>query len=103
MTTGIISRYYIRKNEGIETLRMSATAEIGGGASGGPLLNASGAVVGMASKTLSFLGPAHDNDHRVVQMVIKQSMGWKVLRTLSLFIEHIQIHKTDVKYCEMIA
>jgi serine protease Do len=82
MTTGTISRYYIQKNEGIETLRMSATAEIGGGASGGPLLNASGAVVGMASKTLSFLGPAHDNDHRVVQMVIKQYVPASVILDL---------------------
>jgi len=72
MTTGMISRYYIRNIEGIDTLRMSATAEIGGGASGGPLLNASGAVVGMASKTLSILGETHDNDHRNLQMVVKQ-------------------------------
>jgi len=72
LTTGTISRYYALDYAGIETLWMSATAEIGSGASGAPLLNTSGAVVGMASRTRPVYAAAHDNEPRRLQMVIKQ-------------------------------
>jgi serine protease Do len=82
LTTGIISRYYTRTNTGIDTLWMSATAEIGGGASGGPLLNMAGAVVGMASKTQSIYAGAHGSERRGVQMVIRQYVPASVILEL---------------------
>jgi tetratricopeptide (TPR) repeat protein len=72
LTTGVISRYFTENNAGIETQWLSATAEIGGGASGAPLLNQSGAVVGMASTTQPVYSAAHENDTRTVQMVIRR-------------------------------
>lgn len=72
LTTGVISRYFTRYDGGVETLMMSATAEIGGGASGGPLLDTTGSVVGMASTTRPILADAHGEDGKNVQMVIKQ-------------------------------
>jgi len=82
LTTGIISRYYTQNNVGIETLWMSATAEIGGGASGAPLLSTSGAVVGMASKTQAVYGGAHDNERGSLQMVIKRYVPASVILDL---------------------
>ena len=82
LTTGTISRYYTRKNAGIETLWMSATSEISAGASGAPLLNASGAVVGMAVSTRPVYAKTHDNEPGSLQMVIEQYVPASVIHDL---------------------
>jgi len=72
LTTGTIARYFTYDYVGVETRWISATPDIGAGASGGPLLNMAGEVVGMASRTRPVLTTSHGDQPRRVQMVIKQ-------------------------------
>ena len=87
LTAGVISRYFAQRDAGVEVRWLSATAEIGGGASGGPLLDTSGSVVGMASRTRPVFSAAHDHEPRRVQMVIRQYVPASVILELVTFDE----------------
>ncbi|MBP7052905.1 MAG: trypsin-like peptidase domain-containing protein [Phycisphaerae bacterium] len=73
LTTGIVSRHFTVDSDGRETTWIAATAEIGAGSSGAPMLNECGAVVGFASQT-QLLRTARPDDHQAPQMTI----GWFV-------------------------
>lgn len=68
------------------TVRMSVTADFAKGSSGGPVLNADGAVVGMVSCTQSiYYGPSKkgDKDPGPLQMVIKNCVPLSALRQIT--------------------
>lgn len=73
MTEGIVSRYFVMREDGKTTTWFSTTADFAGGASGGPLFNDHGAVIGMVASTESiYSGDENDETKQGdLQMVVK--------------------------------
>ncbi len=87
-STGEVARY-VRAPEHSPakgTVSMSVTADFAKGSSGGPVLNADGAVVGMVSTTQSiYYGPTKKGDKEPgpLQMVIKNCVPLSALREIT--------------------
>ena len=74
MSTGIMARKYLDRNN---MTKIAITADFGQGASGGPVVNSFGEVVGVVSKTYShYAGGSKD---RKLQMVVKEVIPVSVL------------------------
>jgi S1-C subfamily serine protease len=59
LTEGVVSRYFVYRNQGKATTMLATTAEFAVGSSGAPLLDDCGNVIGMVSSTSSiYSGPA---------------------------------------------
>lgn len=99
-SSGEVARYLktIVRPGGKEAIWMSVTADFARGSSGGPVLNADGAVVGMVSSTQSiYYGPARGDtapnktakesaaarDQGPLQMVIKNCVPLSALRAIT--------------------
>ncbi|MCU0917468.1 MAG: trypsin-like peptidase domain-containing protein [Planctomycetes bacterium] len=72
LTTGIVSRHFATERNGREVVWIAATAEIGPGTSGAPLLDDAGAVVGMASQT-QFIPSTKTENH---QLTTPTAIAW---------------------------
>lgn len=59
LSTGIVSQYFLRPQGGQKPEVMCVSAEYGGGSSGGPVLDASGRVVGMVASTHTIAAMGH--------------------------------------------
>jgi S1-C subfamily serine protease len=86
-TSGRISRFHLQRYDEDKkpTEWMSVTADFAGGSSGGPVLNASGEVVGMVSSTLTAYSEASNCKNHPdpeVQMVFKDCVPLNVLRSM---------------------
>ena len=66
------------------TRLMTITADFGRGSSGAPVLDARGAVVGVARKTKSIYHNSEDDAQRRLQMVLKHCVPLQALRDLGL-------------------
>lgn len=53
ITEGILSRYFVRREDGKEATMLTTTAEFAVGSSGGPLFDGCGNVIGMVASTSS--------------------------------------------------
>jgi S1-C subfamily serine protease len=88
-TAGIVSRYMSHRgghtSPGSPTLRvMTVTADFGRGSSGAPILDAHGAVVGVARQTKSIYHSGDGDSRRRLQMVLKHCVPSRALRELGL-------------------
>jgi S1-C subfamily serine protease len=97
-TAGTVSRYFSYGNGRSEdehtsgttspsesrTRLMTITADFGRGSSGAPVLDARGAVVGVARKTKSIYHNSEDDAQRRLQMVLKHCVPLQALRDLGL-------------------
>jgi S1-C subfamily serine protease len=83
-TTGIVSRYSSHRRQGSRFRLMSVTADFGHGSSGGPILDARGAVVGVARQTKSIYHGSGDDKPRRLQMVLKHATPASALEELGL-------------------
>ena len=97
-TAGTVSRYFSYRrgpgedehaggttSPGESRIRlMTITADFGRGSSGAPVLDAHGAVVGVAQKTKSIYHHPEDDAPRRLQMVLKHCVPSKALRDLGL-------------------
>lgn len=84
MTKGDISRYFLSRSKGARAERMAITADYAKGSSGAPVLDNTGAVVGMVSSTNSIYYNQTRGHKENLQMVIKSCVPveaiWKLLR-----------------------
>jgi S1-C subfamily serine protease len=73
MTTGIVSGHYLRKERGKATARheMTITADFAKGSSGAPVLDSSGAVVGIVRGTTQIYYEKKEGVDTKIQMVMK--------------------------------
>lgn len=78
MTQGTIARYCLEKG----TPRMQITADYAIGSSGGPVLNAAGAVVGMVASTQTIYADRHHGEPGNLQMVVKLCVPCSSIRKL---------------------
>ncbi len=78
MTQGAVARYCFEKG----VPRMQITADYAGGSSGGPVLNACGAVAGMVAKTQDLYADDQHGDHKNLQMVVKLCVPSASIRKL---------------------
>ena len=83
-TTGIVSRYSSHRRNKSESRLMTITADIGHGSSGAPVLDAGGAVVGVARQTKSIYHNPGDDSQRRLQMVLKHCTPARALTDLGL-------------------
>ncbi|MEI7945921.1 MAG: trypsin-like peptidase domain-containing protein [bacterium] len=60
ITEGILSRYFVRREDGKETAMLTTTAEFAVGSSGGPLFDDCGNVIGMVASTSSVYSGLED-------------------------------------------
>jgi serine protease Do len=84
MTKGDISRYYVDRSKSGKAPRMAITADYAKGSSGAPVLDNTGAVVGMVSATNSIYYNLVKGRKENLQMVIKSCVPveaiWKLIR-----------------------
>lgn len=71
MTKGDVSRYFVARPKTGRAERMAITADYAKGSSGAPVLDASGAVVGMVSATSSIYYNKSKGHNENLQMVVK--------------------------------
>ena len=71
LTTGIISRHFIDHDRNMKAHRFSVTADFAKGASGAPVLDDKGNVVGMVSSTRSIYYSTENGVDQNLQMVMK--------------------------------
>jgi S1-C subfamily serine protease len=77
MTKGIISRKYI--DEFDNEPRIGVTADFAQGASGGPIVNENGQLVGMVRATFTLYTGDGTKEHGEVQMVVKQAIPVSII------------------------
>ena len=82
MTKGDVSRYFVARNKTGRAERMAITADYAKGSSGAPVLNATGAVVGMVSATDSIYYNRSRGHSENLQMVIKSCVPVAAIRKL---------------------
>jgi serine protease Do len=84
MTKGDVSRYFVARSKNGTAQRMAITADYAKGSSGAPVLDDSGAVVGMVSATNSIYYNQVKGHKENLQMVVKSCVPvdaiWKLLR-----------------------
>jgi serine protease Do len=82
LTEGIVSRYFQRRSQPGSVTLMAITADFARGSSGGPVLDTTGAVVGVVQSTQTI--NYHDKDGKVIapQMVVKNVVPVRYLRAL---------------------
>lgn len=84
MTKGDVSRYFVARSKAGTAERMAITADYAKGSSGAPVLDDTGAVVGMVSATNSIYYKQTRGHQENLQMVIKSCVPvdaiWKLLR-----------------------
>ena len=78
MTQGAVARYCLEKG----VPRMQITADYAAGSSGGPVLNAGGAVVGMVASTQDLYANPQHRQHENLQMVVKLCVPSDSIRKL---------------------
>jgi serine protease Do len=84
-TAGIVSRYSSHgRGQGERPRIMTITADFARGSSGGPILDAHGAVVGVARQTKSVYHHPENDTPRRLQMVLKHCAPARALRDLGL-------------------
>ena len=71
MTKGDVSRYFVARTKSGRANRMAITADYAKGSSGAPVLDATGAVVGMVSATNSIYYSREKGHNENLQMVVK--------------------------------
>ena len=75
LTEGIVSRYFVSREDGKATTVLATTAEFAAGSSGGPLFDDRGNVIGMVASTSAVYSgadkPANEGQGEL-QMVMKQ-------------------------------
>jgi len=88
-TSGVVSRFHHMPSRGASRpIFMSVTADFAVGSSGGPIINAEGAVVGMVSSTQAARASARRTDGEAasqegaVQMVFKDCVSPQVMNSL---------------------
>jgi S1-C subfamily serine protease len=83
-TSGEVARYLMAPSSDgkKQTLSMSITADYAKGSSGGPALDASGAVVGIASSTQSIYYGSEKPEDGPLQMVVKNCVPVAALRAM---------------------
>jgi len=77
MENGIIARKYISERD--DAIKIAITAEFGQGASGGPVVNKSGQLVGMVSGTMMHY-TNRSREHGDLQMIVKEVVPVSVIR-----------------------
>jgi serine protease Do len=87
LTNGRVSRFHRQRDDKNSKTSwwMAVTADFAGGSSGGPVLNARGEVVGMASSTLTAYSDSStckDRPDPDVQMIFKDCVPLKALREM---------------------
>lgn len=82
MTKGDVSRYFLARSKEGSAQRMAITADYAKGSSGAPVLNNSGAVVGMVSATNSIYYKQTRGHQENLQMVIKSCVPVDAIRKL---------------------
>ena len=70
-TRGVVSRYFNQRVSGEERCRMAITADYAKGSSGAPVIDDTGAVVGMVASTSSIYYKEEDGQQKNLQMVVK--------------------------------
>lgn len=78
MTQGHVARYCLERG----AQRLQITADYAVGSSGGPVLDACGAVVGLVAKTQDLYSAPHDGQHDNLQMVVKLCVPSASIRKL---------------------
>ena len=78
LTQGVVARYCLD----LFAPRMQITADYAVGSSGGPVLNACGAVVGMVAKTQDLYAETQHGQHDNLQMVVKLCVPASAIRKL---------------------
>ena len=71
MTKGDVSRYFVARSKTGQANRMAITADYAKGSSGAPVLDSTGAVVGMVSATNSIYYSKVKGHNENLQMVVK--------------------------------
>lgn len=82
LTRGIISRYFRTRRNGRSGRWMAITADYAKGSSGGPLIDDTGAVVGMVSSTRVLYADLDDEIPTDPQMVLKHGVPAKAILSL---------------------
>jgi S1-C subfamily serine protease len=83
MTKGVVSRYFVaRSKSGGGAARMAITADYAKGSSGAPVLDDTGAVVGMVSATNSIYYNKVRGHNENLQMVVKSCVPVDAIRRL---------------------
>lgn len=81
-TTGVVSGYSTQNCDAGRLCSMAVTADFARGSSGGPICNASGAVVGMVNNTQSIYYNVENGQQKNLQMVFKNSTPSAALMAL---------------------
>ena len=80
-THGIVSRFFLKREDGHEKPRMAITAEYAKGSSGAPIFDVRGNVVGMVSET-DAITYTNDDHEEITQMVVKAAIPASAIRAL---------------------
>ncbi|MBI9016858.1 MAG: trypsin-like peptidase domain-containing protein [Phycisphaerae bacterium] len=82
LTKGLISRYAIMKSRGKQIQQMEITADYAKGSSGCPILDNTGAVIGLVVSTLSIYYDEDEDVQKNLQMVVKNCATAKAIKEL---------------------
>jgi S1-C subfamily serine protease len=82
LTEGVVSRYLVRNSRTSAVTLMAITADFARGSSGGPVLDTTGAVIGVVQSTQTINYHEHSATNSIPQMVVKNVVPARYLRAL---------------------